>query len=96
MKFNEKNVYKKSVFRLKIKKFRFFFQNTSKFQWFVNSDDCIGKITSLSIRPRPVFIEKRFKVDKKLEFQVIVSMKMLTRFSEGIFNPICYTGDNIY
>ena len=32
---------------------------------FVNSDDCIGKITTNSIKLQPLFIQKRFKVNKK-------------------------------
>ena len=46
-----------------------------------------------------ILFRNRFKVNKnrffrvnKLEIQVIVFMIMLTRSSEMIFNPMCYTG----
>ena len=32
---------------------------------FLYTYDCIGKITSKSIRPYPVFIQNRFEVNKK-------------------------------
>ena len=39
------------------------------FSDFINSYDCIGKITSNSIRLQPVFIKKKmFEVDKKQTF----------------------------
>ena len=46
----------------------FHFQNTSNVQWFVNSDYCIGQISSKSIRLQPVFIQKRFEVNEKHTF----------------------------
>ena len=57
----------------KITKCRFFFavsffEILPKFIYFVNSDDFIGKITSKSIRLQPLFIKKRFKVNKKTDF----------------------------
>ena len=40
-----------------------------KFNNFVNSDDCIGKITSKYIRLQPVFIQKtKIEVNKKQTF----------------------------
>ena len=43
----------------------FFLQCSSKlfpmFSKFINSDDCIGKITSKSIRLEPVFIQKKIE-----------------------------------
>ena len=44
-----------------------------KFRDSVNSDDCIRKITSKSIRLKLDFIEKRFEVNKK---QIFSSEKM--------------------
>ena len=41
-----------------------FFEIIPKFSDFVNSDDCIGKILSKSIRPQSVFIKKRASVYK--------------------------------
>ena len=37
----------------------FFFEIFPKFCDFVNSDDCIEKITSKAIRLQPVFIQKK-------------------------------------
>ena len=61
----------------------------------MNSDDCIGKITSKSMSLYAVFIKKKnsklikkgglFLV-KKWEIQVSIFMIMLTRFLERIFN----------
>ena len=67
---------------------------------FVNSDDCIGKITSKSIRLPPVLIQtkcevdqKRFYLVKNWEIQIILFMIMFTRSPERIFNPIRYSGN---
>ena len=52
----------------KMKNVRFFFAfffNNSNISDFVNSGDCIGKITSNSIRLQPVLIQKKIEVDKK-------------------------------
>ena len=38
-----------------------------------------------------MLINNRFFLVKKYEIQVSISMIMLTRSSERIFNPICYT-----
>ena len=38
------------------------------FSDFVNFDDCIRKITTKSIRLLPVYVQKRFEVNKKLSF----------------------------
>ena len=38
------------------------------FSDFVISDDCIGKITLKSIRLYPVFIKKKFEVNRKIDF----------------------------
>ena len=77
----------------------FFFELLQKFNDFVNSDDCIGKITSKSISLYPIFIKKkdlksiknRFFLVKKLEIQVII-YDYAYSFSETIFNPMHYTG----
>ena len=61
----------------------FFFKLLPKFNDFINSDDCIGTITSKSIRLQPV---------KKKKIQVITFMTMLTCPLENIFNPMRYTG----
>ena len=81
----------------------FFFKLLPKLIDFINSDDCIGKIISKSIRLYPVFIQKRFGFNKKrdyfwwkkLEIQVILYMVMPTRSSERIFNPSRYTGNKM-
>ena len=39
-----------------------------KFRDFVNSDDCIGKSTSKSIRLQPVLFKKRLEINKKQIF----------------------------
>ena len=78
----------------------FFFELLPKFSDFVNSNDCIGKVTSKAIWLYPVFIKKkiiiimknRFFVVKKWEIQVIISMILLTPSSKRIFNPMRYTG----
>ena len=84
--------------------FQFFFELLSNFNNFINSNDCIGKITSQYIRLYPVFTKKKdfnlireglFLV-KKREFQIIITMIMLTRSSERIYNPSRYTGINLY
>ena len=36
----------------------FFFKLLPKFSCVINYDDCIGKITSKSLQPYPVFIKK--------------------------------------
>ena len=47
----------------------FFFKLLPKFSYFINCDDCIGKITSKYIRQQPVFTKKkRFEVDEKMIF----------------------------
>ena len=38
--------------------FAVFYEILPKFSDFINSDDCIGKITSKSMRLQPVFIQK--------------------------------------
>ena len=43
----------------------FFFKLLPKFSDLINSGDCIGKITSKSIRLYPVFIEKKINLIKK-------------------------------
>ena len=73
----------------------FFLEIFTRSSDFVNSVDCVGKITSKSVRLQPVFIQKRFEVNKKWEIEVIISMTMLPRSSERIFNPMRCTG-NMY
>ena len=89
-----------------MKFFRFFlqflFKLLPKFSDFINSDDCIVKITSKSIRIYPVFIQKRLNLFKKgIIFSekiknssnyIHIYMIMLTRCLERIFNPSHYTG----
>ena len=68
-----------------------------KFSDFVNSDDCMGKITSKSIRLQRVFSQKGFKVKIK---QIFSSEKMKNSgdciynfahsFFGEIFNPMRY------
>ena len=69
--FNFKNYFfiYKNQFLLKNDKFfvvfAYIFLNTNtKFSDFVNSDDCIREITSKYIRLQPVFIKKKFEVNK--------------------------------
>ena len=50
-----------------------FYRNTAIIQWFVNSDDCIEKNTSKSIKLKPVFIQKNIRKYKK---QIFYSEKM--------------------
>ena len=38
---------------------RFFFELLSKFSDIINSDDCIGKITSKSVRLQPFLIQEK-------------------------------------
>ena len=61
-------VYKNQFFWWKMKNFRFFFcrffKILPKFSEFVNSDDCIEKITSKSMRLQPVYIKRKFEVNK--------------------------------
>ena len=45
--------------------FAVLFKLLPKISDFINSDDCIGKITSNSIRLKPVLFKKRFEVNKK-------------------------------
>ena len=60
---------------------------------YINSVDCIWKITSKYIRLYPAFIKKKVLfLMKKLEIQVIISIVILTRSSERVFNPSRYTG----
>ena len=53
-------IYENQVLGKEIKKLgffmQFFFKFLPKFTDFINSDDCIGKITSKSIRMNPVFL----------------------------------------
>ena len=77
----------------------FFFELLLKFSDFVNSDVCIGKITSkfieyiqFSLKKYLKFIKIRFILVKKLKIQVIISMIIIIRSSERIFNPINYAG----
>ena len=51
----------------------FFLEIFTRSSDFVNSVDCVGKITSKSVRLQPVFIQKRFEVNKK---QILSSEKM--------------------
>ena len=53
--------------------FKVFFKILPKFSYFVNSDYCIGKITSKCIRLQLVFIQKIFLVNRK---QIFSSEKM--------------------
>ena len=63
------------------------------------SDDCIEKITSKSIRLYLICIKKRFNLinkgiissEKMRNSGNYVYMVMLTRSSERIINPSCYT-----
>ena len=50
---------------MKIFFWHFFFEILQKFRDFVNSDDCIGKSSSNSIRLQPVVFEKRLESNKK-------------------------------
>ena len=50
-------IYKNNFIDEKWIFFAFFFKLLSKFRNFINSDDCIGKIQSKSIRLYPVFIQ---------------------------------------
>ena len=67
---------------------------------FVKFDDYIEKKHQNLLDYNQILFKKRFKVNKKTDFllrrnekiQVIVSMIMLTRSSERIFNPMRYTG----
>jgi len=78
--------------------FFFFFILLAKFSIFINSNDCIGKVPSNSIRLYPVFIKKKINLIKKRDYflvkkcdiQVIITMIMLTRSSERIFNRSRY------
>ena len=90
---------------VKIKYFRFFFGSffskyflSSRLLWFPM---IVSKKShqNLSDYIQQFLFKKRFKVDKKQifldenwEIQVIAFMNMLTRFSDRIFNPMCYTG----
>ena len=49
-------------------KIYFFFKLLPKRRNFINSDDCIGKITPKSIRLNPVFIEKKLNLIKKRDY----------------------------
>ena len=72
--------------------FIYFFELLPKFSNFVNSNDCIGKITLEYIRLYPVFIQKRFEINKKIRyfllekwvFQVIISDYTHSFFEEDI------------
>ena len=46
---------------------QFFFKLLPKFSDFINSDNCIEKITSKPIRLYPVFIQKNIYFNKKKE-----------------------------
>ena len=62
------------------------FEILPKFRDFLNFDDCIGKITSKSIRLQPVLIKKlRFEDDEKQIFS-----------SEKMRNPDNYIYDDAY
>ena len=83
-----------------MKNCRVFFEILPKLSVFVNTDDCIGKFTTKSIRLQLVFLsKKKFEVNKKSyfssekwEFQVIVLITVLTHSSAMIFKPMRYTG----
>ena len=49
---------------------QFFFKLLPKLSDLINSDDCIDKIRSKSIRLHPVFIKKTFELKKKGLFRV--------------------------
>ena len=76
-----------------IKMFLFFFllEILQKFNDLVNSDDCIGKITSKSIRLQQFFYRKKIKDLKLIKNRFYSSEKMinsgelLTRSSERLF-----------
>ena len=57
---------KKYIFSVFIKLLR-------EYSNFINSDDCIGKMISKAISLNPVFIQKRFDLDKK---EIISSEKI--------------------
>ena len=81
----------KSIFRWKMNKCLFFlqfffFKLLLKLTGLLNSDDCIGKIISKSIRLKPVFIKKWFEVNKK---QVFSSEKLINS-GNCITAPIPY------
>ena len=60
----------------------FFFELHQKFSTFLNSDDCFEKFTSKFNRLYPVIIQIMIR---------IITITMLTRSSERIFNPSCCT-----
>ena len=70
----------------------FFFEFLPKISNFVNTDNCIGKISSNSIWIYPVFITKKFEVDKMYiflmknwEIQIKTCMIFLYRSSDRIY-----------
>ena len=71
-----------------------FFKLYPKFTDFTNSDDCIRKTTSKSIRLYPVCIKKKLKFNfkkgliivKKWTIQIFIAIIMFTSPSERIFN----------
>ena len=53
--------------------FAAFFEMLPRFSDLINSNDCIGKITSKSVRLKKLLLKKRFEVNKK---QIVSSEKM--------------------
>ena len=59
----------------------FFFKLLPKCSDFINSDDCIGKITSKSIRLKPSFILKNVEV---IDRQIFSIEKMINLHDFGV------------
>ena len=68
--------------------FAVFFEILPNFSDFVNSDDCIGKITSKSARLQLFFIKKKFEVIKKKKIsseKMINSGNFIHDYAHSIF-----------
>ena len=79
--------------------FAIFSELLPKFSYFVNSNDCLGKLRSKSIRLQQFPLKKDFEANKneifcseKRKIQEILFMIMLIRSSERIINPMRFTG----
>ena len=62
--------------------FSFLFKVLLKFSNFLNFDDCIGIITSKSLRLYPVIIKKRFEVNEK----GIISSETMVNYGNYIYD----------
>ena len=92
-------INKNQFFKWKIEYFRFFFAVFFKilpeFNDFVNSDACIGKIASKSIRLQTVFINNFLSQVNKKQILSIEKMSIYYcaySFFGEVFNPMRYTG----